>query len=95
MNAGRPHELDDFLDDCQHSHIFVEYDQNVISQQGLTEAIELTGTKIVKAVSFPAEQNGNRYALFRLNIQDVREVVLSLLDCPLIAIKGYNAKSRI
>lgn len=98
MNSADLEKLKDELEeiplDDEHGHIFIEYNKDLISLQTLIKTVEMTGARILK--SFSLEQRKNHQAvLFRLNVQDVRGVVLSLSNLSFIKVKGYNPKPKI
>lgn len=82
------------LDD-EYAYIFVEHDQSAIPVHRLIEKIEMTGAKIIDSIPIREGRGGNRFVLFKLNIQDVREIVLDLSSLPLIRVQGYNSKSKV
>jgi len=98
MNSADPEPVNDLAQDIhldeEHGHILIEYDQGMISFNRLKEAIEMAGAKILDSIS-RKESKGNQSVLFRLNIQDVREIVFNLSTLPLIKVGGYNSKLAI
>ena len=72
--------------------VLIEYDRETISLTKLRETIELTGTRVIETRDLPEAREENRLVLFKLNAEDVREVVLSLSKHPLINVTGYNSK---
>jgi hypothetical protein len=82
------------LDD-EHAHILVEYYENAISLRLLIETIEISGAEILETIPLREEPGGPRLVLFKLDVEDARNVVISLSKHPLANLKGYNAKSKI
>jgi hypothetical protein len=98
MKSANPEEFNGILQDIplddEHAHILVEYSHDVISLQTLIKTIEMNGTRILN--SFPLrESKRNKSILFKLDIQDVREVILDLSNLSLIKLKGCNSKPKI
>ncbi len=79
------------LDDG-YAHVLIEYDQESISLPQLRETIELTGVRVIETQDLLGGPERGRLVLFKLNIEDVREVMLSLSKYPLINVTGYNSK---
>ncbi len=75
-----------------HACVLIEYDRKSISLTKLRETIELTGTLVIEARDLSGGREKNSLVLFKLNAEDVREVVLSLSKHPLINVTGYNSK---
>ena len=98
MKRVNSERLDEILEnvslDDEYAYIFIEYDQRVISLHCLTEKIEIAGAKILEIITLKEEPEGNKSILFRLDIQETREVILNLLNHGFIKIKGYNPKVR-
>jgi hypothetical protein len=93
MKSATPKKNDLLKDvplDDKYSHIFVEYNSQVASLNSLKETIEMTGAQILDTTILREEPAGNKSILIKLDIQDVREVILSLLKYNLIRIEGYN-----
>ncbi len=72
--------------------VLIEYDRESISLIKLRETIELTGTLVIETRDLPGGREENSLVLFKLNAEDVREVILSLSKYPLIHVTGYNSK---
>ena len=81
------------LDDG-YAHVLIEYDRERVSLLNLLEVIEMTGARVIETRDLPPRQERNRVILFKLDVQDVREVILSLSKFPLINVTGYNSKNR-
>ncbi len=79
------------LDDG-YAHVLIEYDRESVPLTELREAIESTGTRVIETRDLPGGLEKSRVVLFRLDVEDVREVILSLSKYPLIHVTGYNSK---
>jgi hypothetical protein len=98
MNSTLPEIPDDHLRNIHleegYAYIVIEYDQQTVSFPELFETIELTGTRVLETKELRAGTDQNRSILFKLDIQDVRDVMLSLSKHPLMNVTGYNSKSN-
>jgi hypothetical protein len=79
------------LDDG-YAHLLIEYDPESVSLPRLQETIELAGVRVIEAQDLSGGREKGRLVLFKLNVEDVREVILSLSKYPLISVTGYNSK---
>ena len=77
-----------------YAHIVIEYDQDRVSFSELLETIRMTGTQVLETQELRAGPDQNRSILFKLDIQDVRDVMLSLSKHPLMNVTGYNSKTN-
>jgi hypothetical protein len=82
------------LDD-RHAHILIEYDSKITSLEELTKTIELTGTKVLQTTELQTELTKSKSILFKLDKQDVKEIILNLSKYPLIGVTGYNSKTKL
>ena len=85
-------DLEEILLDDEHAHILIEYDQEVISLPLLIETIKMNGAQILETIPLREEMKRRKSILFKLNVQDVREIILHLSIHPLFKVKGYNSK---
>ena len=93
-NSDEPeYPFGDALLDDEYSHVFVEYDQDSMPLSRMIETIEITGARIVNTVIVRDEPKWKKAVLFKLDSQDVRDIILNLSKYPLIRIKGYNART--
>ncbi len=81
------------LDDG-YAHVLIEYDRESVSFPNLLETIELTGARVIETRDLRPGRERNRVILLKLDIEDVREVILSLSKYPLMNVTGYNSKNR-
>lgn len=83
--------VDDFRlqDGC--AHILIEWDPKALSPNQLVKAMEMSGAHILETISIEEKPEG-KSMLFKVDINDIREVVLALAKYPLKKIKGYNSK---
>ncbi len=95
MSLSRHEKADGNLRDIPleegYAHIVIEYDQERVSFSELFETIELTGTHVLETKELRAGPDQNRSILFKLDVQDVRDVMLSLSRHPLMNVTGYNS----
>ena len=95
MNSAIPNRNDPLqgiaLDD-RYAYILVEYNQKTMSVSKLRGLIELTGSQILEIQEFQPGQVRMKTVLFKLDTQDVREIILSLSNHPLQNVTGYNSK---
>jgi hypothetical protein len=82
------------LDD-QHAHILIKYDSKITSLEELIKTIELTGTKVLQITELQTKSPKNKSTLFKLESQDVKEIILNLSKYPLIGVTGYNSKPKL
>ncbi len=82
------------LDD-RHAHVLIEYDPKITSLEELTKTIEITGTKVLQSTELQTGSTKNKSTLFKLDNQDVKEIILSLSKYPLIGVTGYNSKTTL
>jgi hypothetical protein len=82
--------LKDMLMDEKHGYIFIEYNQQITSLDNLIETVKMTRAQILDTRILQEKPSGEKSILIKLDIQDVREVILNLLKYQLIKIKGYN-----
>jgi len=98
MSLTRHEKAEGYLRDIpldeDHAHIVIEYDHERVSFSELFETIEMTGTHVLETKELRAGRDRNRLILFKLDVQDVRDVMLSLSKHPLRNVTGYNSKTR-
>lgn len=99
MSSTLPETPDGYLRniplDEGYAYIVIEYDRERVSFSELFETIKMTGTQILETKELRAGTDRNRSILFKLDIQDVRDVMLSLSKHPLMNVTGYNSKTNI
>jgi hypothetical protein len=99
MNLSRHEKAEGNIRDIPleegYAHIVIEYDQERVSFSELLETIKSTGTQVLETKELRAGPDQNRSVLFKLDIQDVRDVMLSLSKHPLMNVTGYNSKTNI
>lgn len=99
MSSTLPETPDGYLRDIHldegYAHIVIEYDQERVSFSELLETIEMTGTQVLETKELRPGPDQNRSILFKLDIQDVRDVMLSLSKHPLMNVTGYNSKTNM
>jgi hypothetical protein len=78
--------------DGGYAHLLIEYDRESVSLPTLQETIELAGVRVIETQDFSGGREKGRLVLFTINVEDVREVILSLSKYPLINVTGYNSK---
>ena len=98
MKSSAPEEINDPLKDInvddEYSYVFVEYDHSEVSFNSIIETIHLIGAHILDSIILREEPRGTKSILFKLDVQDVREVILNLSKHKLLTIKGYNSKTE-
>jgi len=77
--------------DIQHSQILFQFDQQERSLDKAKKIIKNLGVNIVDTKIFDFPEDSISFALFKLSVADVREVVLALSEYSYAPIKGYNA----
>ena len=77
--------------DIHHSQILFKFDQGEKSLDRAREIVEKLGVKIVDIKIFDFPKDSALFALFKLDIADMREVALALSEHGYAPIKGYNA----
>ena len=74
--------------DKQHAQILMEVDSRTNTLDKARKIIEGLGIHIIEA-----KKRSSKLILLKLDIKDMREVVLRLTECGFLDIKGYNATS--
>jgi len=77
--------------DIQHSQILFKFDQEKRSIDKAKEIVKNLGVNIVDIKIFDFPEDSISFALFKLDVVDMREVVLALSERGYAPIKGYNA----
>ena len=77
--------------DIHHSQILFKFDQGEKSLDKAKEIVKKLGVKIVDIKIFDFPKDSALFALFKLDIADMREVALALSEHGYTPIKGYNA----
>jgi len=77
--------------DIQHSQILFQFDEEERSLDKAKKIIANLGVNIVDTKIFDFPEDSISFALFKLSVADVREVVLALSEYSYAPIKGYNA----
>lgn len=75
-----------------YSQIIFQFDREKESLGRAREIIGNLGIKIVNAKIFDFPKDSISFALFKLDISDIRQVVLVLSEQGFAPIKGYNAR---
>jgi hypothetical protein len=96
MESGNSKELvtpkrDVSLHD-ERAQIFIEYDKSMTPLHCLVEAIEMAGANIFEIITLSEEPKGKKSIAIKLDIQDVRNVILGVSKYPLTKIEGYNSR---
>jgi len=79
--------------DIPYSQIIFRFDRERESLGRAREIIGNLGIKIVNTKIFDFPKDSISFALFKLDISDIRHVVLILSEQGFAPIKGYNARS--
>jgi len=77
--------------DIHHSQILFKFDQEKKSLDKAKEIVKNLGVNIVDMKIFDFPEDSISFALFKLDVVDMREVVLALSEHGYAPIKGYNA----
>ena len=77
--------------DIHHSQILFKFDQGEKSLDKARKIVKKLGVKIVDIKIFDFTKDSALFALFKLDIADMREVALALSEHGYAPIKGYNA----
>ncbi|RLE14289.1 hypothetical protein DRJ04_02705 [Candidatus Aerophobetes bacterium] len=78
--------------DIHHSQILFKFDQGEKSLDKAKEIVKKLGVKIVDIKIFDFPKDSALFALFKLDIADMREVALVLSEHGYAPIKGFNAQ---
>lgn len=79
--------------DIHHSQIIFQFEQGEKSLEKAKEIVKRLGVNIVDIKIFDFPEDSVSFALFKLDVVDMREVVLALSEHGYAPIKGYNATS--
>ncbi|RLF98232.1 MAG: hypothetical protein DRN49_06215, partial [Thaumarchaeota archaeon] len=79
--------------DIHHSQILFKFDQGEKSLDKAKEIVKKLGVNIVDIKIFDFPEDSVFFALFKLDVTDMREVVLALSEQGYMPIKGYSATS--
>ena len=77
--------------DIHHSQILFKFDQGEKSLDKARKIVKKLGVNIVDIKIFDFPKDSALFALFKLDVTDMREVVLALSGQGYTPIKGYNA----
>jgi len=80
-----------FKENVSYSQILFRFDQEEKSLLKAEEIINNLGIDILDIKTFNFPKDSIFFALFKLNITDIREVVLALAQEDYVPIKGYSA----
>ena len=78
--------------DIRYSQVLFQFDQQEKSLDKAKKIVKKLGINIVDTKIFDFPEDSALFALFKLDVVDMREVVLVLLEQGYAPIKGYNAK---
>lgn len=79
--------------DIHHSQILFRFDQKERSLHRASKIVRNLGVNITDITTFDFPEDSISFALFKLDVGDMREVVLALSENSYGPIKGYNAAS--